>query len=164
VNQGLWAVFGALAAGVPQLLTAWIQRGTAKAQREHERMEKEAQRQHEEAERNAQREHARRAAVLAEHARRVREWREGLAASHREYEEWAAEQKAAEGRPPSMGRPQPNIVSAVWFQSLRHYLPPNGQTAWLSKDDDIQCESFVADVLSSEITRIEQEWLKEENG
>lgn len=158
MNAGWFGVLaaglGALAAGLPQAATAWIQRGTAKAQREHERAENEARRRHEDAER----ERERRAAVRARHVDQIREWRDGLAASHREYDEWEAQRKIT-------GRVvMPNIVSAAWFQSLRPYLSSDADRSIYLQGDEIQCHSSAAGVLGLEIARIEQEWLDEDKG
>jgi hypothetical protein len=173
VDAGWFAVIGGGTVAAANGLFDWLktvsnnrnERHEADAQRTHEVDQSNAQREREEAERNAQREHDRRAAVRAERAEEVREWREGLAASHAEFEEWLVRSTAAEGRPASMGRPvKPNIVSAVWFQSLRPYLLETGRPSQLRSGDELECDSDVADVLASEITRIQKEWLDEADG
>jgi hypothetical protein len=168
VDAGWFAVIGAGVGATATGLVDWLRvasdsrskRREAEAQRKHEANEAHAKRDAEAAEHNAQREQDRRNELRARQEQQIREWREGLAASHAEYETWVVKQRAYEGRPATMGRPvKPNIVSAVWFQSLRPYLLVTGQPAKLSSTDCIECNSDHAYVLGSEITRIEEEWL-----
>jgi hypothetical protein len=60
-------------------------------------------------------------------AQQIREWREGLAVSHAEYQKWEA---ATRGRKiiPDHLAVEPNIASRVWFQSLRLHLASSGET------------------------------------
>jgi cell division protein FtsB len=67
----LGAIAGAAIAGVPPVVSAVIQRGTARAQRQLEKDE-----------RDAQREEDRTTAEREAHKKRIAEWREGLAKSH----------------------------------------------------------------------------------
>jgi hypothetical protein len=63
---------------VPPIVTAAVQPGTAKAQREHERNEKEAQHEHE-----------RLTGQRAARAQQIAIWRDGLNRSALTYEGWA---------------------------------------------------------------------------
>jgi flagellar biosynthesis GTPase FlhF len=138
----------------------------AKATREANAAEKEAQRQHDAAEAEAQRQRdaAQRdyeqcAAQRAERAEKIREWREGLAASHEDFEKWYAIQRSSRPKPSSFEfAVEPNIVSAPWFQSLRPHLSTQGEPGKLRSGNDIQCDSLVADTLASEIADIESAW------
>jgi hypothetical protein len=155
VDAGWFAVIGA---GVGATATGLVdclrvasenrsKRRDAEAQRKHEATEAQAKRDAEAAERNAQREHDRDAELRAKQEQQIREWREGLAASHAEYEKCVR-----------MGRSiKPNIVSAVWFQTLRPYLSDTGRPASLRAVNDIPCDSSDAHMLASEISRIEEE-------
>ena len=108
----------------------------AKAQREADAAEKEAQRQHE----TAQREREHRAAERTERVEQMTEWREGLAAAHIEYEKWWA-MRNADSKPASVHyTPEPNSVSAPWFQSLRRHLS-SATSAQLRSGDAIQCDN-----------------------
>ncbi|WP_067977101.1 hypothetical protein [Mycolicibacter icosiumassiliensis] len=137
----------------------------AKAVREHDAAEKAAQRELDTAETEAQRqrEAAQReadklAAQRAERVRQIREWREGLAASHAEFEKWDAIDRRP-SKPASFELlPEPNIVSAPWFQSLRPHLPATGQTAKLRSGNHIYCDREAADALATEIADLERYW------
>jgi uncharacterized membrane protein YccC len=127
----------------------------AKAVREADAAEKEAQRQHGEAQAQAQRD----AAQRADRVEQVREWREGLAAAYTEYKTWYAKHHASDPKPASANyAPEPNIVSAPWFQSLRPHLSRAGKPGQLHSGNDIQCDDDVADTLGSEIASIEESW------
>jgi hypothetical protein len=162
VNQGWFAVLGALAAGVPQLVTATVQNLSARGQRKHEAAEAQAKREADAAEAEAQRSHQARAAERAECADKIREWREGLDAAHTEYRSWYAKRNAQGPKPVSANyTPEPNIVGAAWFQSLRPHLLETDRLRSYRTHDDIQCDDDAADVLSEEIGRIERVWVGE---
>ena len=128
----------------------------AQAQRDADAAEREAQRKHDAAQAQAQRD----AAQRAERAEQVRQLREGLDAAHREYAEWYAKQRATPPKPPSAKfAPEPNIVSAPWFQDLRPRLQDTGSPKYLRTGDSIQCDDDTAEVLGDEIGRIAEEWL-----
>jgi hypothetical protein len=149
---GLVAI-GAVAAGLPQLLAAIAQSLSARGQRTHDADADKAaaQREADIAAAAAERERERR----AERANQIREWRVGLAAAHTEYRTWYAKRDAQ-----GVSRvAEPNIVGAVWFQSLRRHLLETGRSNYYRSGDDIQCDDDTADVLGGEIARIEQEWL-----
>jgi hypothetical protein len=157
---------GAAIRGGPATVKAFRDSRIAKADRANEAADRETQRAHEAQQAAAQRDSDRRAIERAERVQKVREWREGLAASHSEFVSWENRFKAyGPGRPmPSQYALRPNIAGAVWFQSLRPHLPESGfasssDPAFYSMGEDIQCDNDAADVLSKEITRIEREWL-----
>lgn len=123
------------------------------AQWEHDSAEAEAERQREAVQRKA----GELAALRAERVETIRHWREGLAASHTDYEAWDAIDK----RPPSKVStftPEPNIVSAPWFQSLRPYIAPSSPAQKYRDGFDIQCDREAAGLLSAEIAHIESSW------
>lgn len=155
----LGAIAGAAIAGVPPVIAAFVQRSTAKAQREHEKGEKDAQREHERLLRER-----------AEKVDQIREWRDGLAEAHRRYSEYEFLQNSYRGRstlPPRANVLKPNIVGEAWFQSLRQHLPEfsgmagSDEPAFYSDGAHIECDSEAAEVLAREISRIEHEWLGE---
>jgi hypothetical protein len=149
----LGAIAGAAIAGVPPVVAAVVQRGTAKDQRQHDKDE-----------RDAQREHDRRVNERAERLEQLREWREGLSKSHAEYRKWDSETRGRSSVPSHLGV-KPTLDSGVWFQSLRPHLPKFGSMAgsddpaYYSIGTNLECDDDAADVLAREINRIEREWL-----
>ena len=70
----LGALAGAVGAGVPKVVSSFVERGNAKAQREHEATQSELQRQHEGALRDGERTSANRSA----RAQQIAYWRDGM--------------------------------------------------------------------------------------
>lgn len=147
---------GALAAGVPAVINTIIQRGAAKAQRDHEAAEAKAKREHEAAEKRR-----------TERQEQIKEWRSGLEESHAAYQQWLIkEDEKHAGVPPrtTVVRAkdpvdEPNAVSTVWFQRLRRHISETGDAAKYRNADEVHCDTGVVVILSSEIDRIEREWL-----
>ncbi|WP_131721449.1 hypothetical protein [Mycolicibacter heraklionensis] len=181
IGTGIGAAIGAVGNGVVELAKAATagrqqrkadaerrvdEAAEAKAVREAKAAEKTAQREHEAAEAEArrqreaeQRERDQRAALRAERAEKIRRWREGLAASHEEFEKWDVIDRRSGPKPASFAFiPEPNIVSAPWFQSLRPHLSASGQTMKLRSGDTVHCDREVADALAVEIADIEHSW------
>lgn len=181
VGTGVGAAIGAVGNGLVELAKAATtgrqqrkadaerrkdEAAEAKAVREHDTAEKAAQREHDaaeaEAERQrvaAQREADRRAAQRAERVETIRQWREGLAAAHLEYETWVATRDSQRPKPNGFAfTPEPNIVSTPWFQSLRPHFFHSGQAQSLCAGNDIQCTREVADALATEIAAVASSW------
>lgn len=157
---GWFAIGGALAAGVPQVFAAVSTRATARAQREHEKADKEAQREHE-----------RRANERAEKVAQIREWRDGLAAASAAFADWQHLRDSYSGRdviPPRGNVRKPIIDGEAWFLSLRQHLPKMSPGSGASASDPefygsgthIVCDSYATEVLGNEVGRIEREWLE----
>ena len=130
--------------GVPPVVTAAVPRGTAKAQREHEKNDKEAQREHE-----------RLTGQRAARAQQIAIWRDGLNRSALTYEGWAHiydnDRQRQEAIP--RGEYSPNLVSDAWFQSLRPHLP-----AQYREQNQLHCDAPTVVAIANEIDRIEGEW------
>lgn len=86
-SAGWFAVAGALAAGVPQLVGTVIEAASKRGQRNHDAKEAKAAREAEAKEAQAQREHEQRQSEAEARRQKIREWRDGLAAAHREFKE-----------------------------------------------------------------------------
>ena len=154
---GWFAIGGALAAGVPQVFGAISTRATARAQREHEKAEK-----------DAEREHVRQAAERAEKVAQIREWRDGIAAASTAFADWDYLQDRYRGSaviPSRANVRKPIIDGEAWFQSLRPHLPElsggasASDPAYYSGGTHIACDSHATEVLTNEVNRIEREWL-----
>jgi hypothetical protein len=120
----------------------------AKAVRDAEAAEKAAQRKHDEREALAQRQHDERTALRIEQVNQIREWREGLAAAHADYKKWIDDEA-----------PEPNIVSAVWFQDLRRHLSSTGIPTSYETDSVIQCDVEDMNKIGDAIRDLQQQWL-----
>lgn len=107
------AIAGAAIAGVPQVITAVIQRSTAREQRQHEKDEREAREEQD-----------RLTTVRTGRAQQINHWRTGLSAATITFQEWANLYNNERQRKEAVERGEwaPNFVGEAWFQSLRPYL------------------------------------------
>jgi hypothetical protein len=103
------AFLGAIA-GVPPVVTVFVQRSSAKAQREHDK-----------AERDTQREHDSLTALRSARAQQIATWRNGLSKSALTYQQWTNMFSSVRQRQEAVANGEwgPNVVSDAWFQSLR---------------------------------------------
>lgn len=153
MDAGLAAFLGALAgavgAGVPPVVAAAIQRGNDKAQRRHDADQADLDRQAAATE-----------AINTARRQQVREWRDGLEAAHKEYQEWQLVTRG--GR--NSDAMEPPLVGMAWFQSLREHLSTEGAPNQRGKPNvyrevpTLPADDDAADVLSKEISRIAREW------
>lgn len=141
----LGAIAGAAIAGVPPIVAALTARGTAKAQREHEK-----------AERDAQREHDRVTAERNERAQQIAAWRNGLSHAALTYQHWSDIYDNDRQREQAIADGQfvPNVVSDAWFQGLRPHLA----SCELHEAARLLCDDQRVLEISNEIDRIEREW------
>lgn len=151
----LGAIAGAVGAGVPQVVTALVQHNTAKAQRKHEKDERDAQRQHEKSERDAQRDHESLTNRRTARAQQIAHWRSGLNNSALTYQKWSAIYDNDKQRREAVeaGGWSPNVVSEAWFQSLRPRLPER-----FRNESHLHCDDQTVLEIGNEIDRIEREW------
>lgn len=156
---------GALAAGVPQLVSTVVEAASKRGQRNHDAKQADAARDAEAKQAEAQRQHEQQQSEAEVRMLKVREWREGLAAAHKEFNEWQMINQSS--RPMGASRklvPKPNLVGRAWFQSLREYLSEDGKVNEYSMPNHYRTGSQLppdddaADVLGREISRIEREW------
>lgn len=140
----LGAIAGAAIAGVPPVVTVFVQRSTAKAQREHDK-----------AERDTQREHDRLTALRSARAQQIATWRNGLSKAALTYQQWTNMFSSVRQRQEAVasGEWGPNVVSDAWFQSLRPHLPDR-----LRKQRNLQCDESLTVDISDEIDRVQREW------
>lgn len=162
MNPGWFAVLGALAAGVPQLLTVVVQTVGARGQRAHDAEQARLQREAEAAELQAAREHEaserrreQAAALLGDRRAIVADWREKLHMAHIEYEAWTELNNAIV--------PAPNLAGREWFEELRPHLTGKAEEA-LRNAHTVRCNHSVHIALSLEIGRIEEAWIAETLG
>jgi hypothetical protein len=164
-NAGWFAVAGALAAGVPQLVGTVVEAKSKRGQRAHDAKEAEAARDAEANQAEAQRQHEQRQAEAETRRLKVSEWRDGLAAAHKEFKEWEMVSDSSRRTGVSMElAPEPNLVGQAWFQSLRENLSQDGEPNRFTKPNYYRtgseriADDNAADVLGREISRIEREW------
>ncbi|WAC92218.1 hypothetical protein [Mycobacterium sp. Aquia_213] len=155
----LGAIAGAAIAGVPPVVAAFVQRGTAKAQREHDKAEKDAQREHDKAETDAQREHDRLAAARSGRGKQIAYWRDGLARAALTYQSWSNIYDNERQREQAItdGHFVPNAVPDAWFQSLRPHLASRE----LHEAAVLRCDDHLVLELGNEINRLQREWAEE---
>lgn len=152
------AIGGASATG----LFAWLKSIADNRSREREA---EAQREYERNERTTQRDHERRVALLTQRQQQVREWRDGLAAAHTEYQQWLNSLKdEPQGSPAFVDPDTPDAAGTAWFQSLRPHLSDSVEGALYYGAMELHCDSEAMVLLTHEIARIEEEWLDEAQG
>jgi hypothetical protein len=164
-NAGWFAVAGALAAGVPQLVGTVVEAASKRHQRDHDAREADAAREAAATQAEAQRQHEQLQAEAETRRLKVREWREGLAAAHKAFKEWEMIDRYSrrEGLSKNLD-PEPNLVGQAWFQSLREYLSPEGAPNQFTTPNFYRtgservADDDAADVLGREISRIEREW------
>jgi hypothetical protein len=143
VDAGWFAVIGAAVGGAPQVITAVIQRGGARAQRKHDAA----------------------AALLSHRQQQVRQWREGLEAAHTEYQRFLHKIQNEPPRSQAFTNPEiPDAVGTAWFQSLRPHLSETGEAAQYRNTVELHCSTDAVVTLTFEIDRIERQWLDEAKG